>query len=529
YKPVSSSTLAETQIPQEAERIRALQIELLKTKHNLTITYDGGANRRRESYYTIHVTTPAEAVVRPDGDDGRRPFLIEAAAGLGFSHTGEWIAQQMLQVIRQIGEGRFAAVSSDSTGNTRTCRRFLCATIRTILDLRDPVHHSNLPIKNICALTFFDEVISNLRRTLTFFAHSDEAVNVLFEARVELDIGRGLESIGTTRFATITISAVAMRRCLPALREICTTKRVHVEETNHLFMRNSPASLTFETQLNQLIAVTLPFAKAITCLESTHSTIADVFLFWCAIGASLKRVLSDMSSGIPGGVKSEIRAIFNTRWHELFEEEPNKDVYLAAVYLDPDWRDSAIFKHPNPLAAERKRKRSTAEASGAQSSLPGGACEPIVTHPDIAKRVGARLMVILKGEVESGSHPLLRTDDRKAQGVIIDRFLMQFRAYARNDYPFNSLAREPGQSVLEWWTTLKKIHASDVLAAIAIKMYAVVPNSMADERTASTFTWLNSVSRNRQNLNSMVSQTQIRQYYRARAKVSIIVVLSTYN
>lgn len=98
YKPASANILAETQIPQEAQRVRELQVAFLKTKRNLTITYDGGANRRRESYYTIHVMTPAEATVSVDGNNGCHPFLIEAAAGTGFSHTGQWIGKQMLRV-----------------------------------------------------------------------------------------------------------------------------------------------------------------------------------------------------------------------------------------------------------------------------------------------------------------------------------------------------------------------------------------------------------------------------------------------
>lgn len=101
--------------------------------------------------------------------------------------------------------------------------------MKTLIDLPDPVHHTNLPIKNICALDFFEEVIANLRRTLTYFSHSDDAVNILLEVRLEMDIGRGLQSVGTTRFATITISAVSMRRCLPALREVRTTGRIVIE------------------------------------------------------------------------------------------------------------------------------------------------------------------------------------------------------------------------------------------------------------------------------------------------------------
>lgn len=138
------------------------------------------------------------------------------------------------QIIEEIGAHLFSAVSSDSTGNTRLARRLLCVKFPALMDIPDPVHHTNLPVKNICALSFFETIISDLRRTLTFFSHSDHTVNVLLEKRLGMGVGRGLESIGTTRFATITISAVSMRRCLPALREACTSNRIVVEVSHRV-------------------------------------------------------------------------------------------------------------------------------------------------------------------------------------------------------------------------------------------------------------------------------------------------------
>ena len=135
-------------------------------------------------------------------------------------------------------------MSSDSTGNTKRSRRLLCAKFPTIIDLPDPVHHTNLPVKNICALKFFEEVIGNLRRTITYFSHSDQAVNILLEIRLQMGVGRGLESIGTTRFVTVTISAVALRRCLPALREGCTTGRITVEVSTGRWWKATMQMLT---------------------------------------------------------------------------------------------------------------------------------------------------------------------------------------------------------------------------------------------------------------------------------------------
>lgn len=44
-------------------------------------------------------------------------------------------------------------------------------------------------------------------------------------------------------------------------------------------------------------------------------------------------------------------------------------------------------------------------------------------------------------------------------------------------------------------------------------VFDVMPNSMAEERTVSTFTWLNSALRAKQKVETLVRWTQIRQDY----------------
>lgn len=56
-----------------------------------------------------------------------------------------------------------------------------------------------------------------MRTTLTYFSKSTASKTRLTEMRYILLIGRGLETIGKTRFATICISAMALERCFPAI------------------------------------------------------------------------------------------------------------------------------------------------------------------------------------------------------------------------------------------------------------------------------------------------------------------------
>lgn len=92
----------------------------------------------------------------------------------------------------------------------------------------------------------------------------------------------------------------------------------------------------FEEKLTRLVSVTLPIAKAIKCLESSHSTPSDIFIFWVAVTASIKKVLDDgtITGEYEASECDQIRAIVNYRYKQLLESGPT-DVYISTFYLDP--------------------------------------------------------------------------------------------------------------------------------------------------------------------------------------------------
>ena len=57
-----------------------------------------------------------------------------------------------------IGATWFAGVVSDSTGNTKACHGKLTEKIPTMFNIPDPVHHTNLAVKDICNLQAFQKV-----------------------------------------------------------------------------------------------------------------------------------------------------------------------------------------------------------------------------------------------------------------------------------------------------------------------------------------------------------------------------------
>ena len=106
------------------------------------------------------------------------------------------------------------------------------------------------------------------------------------------------------------------------------------QESSQYFRAGSAQAAHFEWQLGQLVAVGQPPARTIKCLEAAKATCADVYLFWLAMGAATDDVLADDTFKIPREVGEQIKALFNDRYSEIFEED-GRPAHMASFYLNP--------------------------------------------------------------------------------------------------------------------------------------------------------------------------------------------------
>ncbi|GBE87438.1 hypothetical protein SCP_1101140 [Sparassis crispa] len=88
-------------------------------------------------------------------------------------------------------------------------------------------------------------------------------------------------------------------------------------------------SAHFEFELTKLLAVTLPFARAIKCIQSMQSTAADVYLFWQAVTSQLEYLFQENRLKLTVKTMVTIRRITNRRFHEMINEAP-EDIYIIA-------------------------------------------------------------------------------------------------------------------------------------------------------------------------------------------------------
>ncbi|KAJ3562022.1 hypothetical protein NP233_g9834 [Leucocoprinus birnbaumii] len=221
YKPASSTTLMESHISSEAQRVKILQAKELEAQFEVN-TGEDDSPESREVENSSSLSSACDLMPMPDAHDPNviLNMLLEGQDRGGVSHTGEWIVTFVLQIMASVGEHRIGEVSSDNTGNTRVAQELICSALPHVLNLPDPIHHLNNTWKDIATLPYFMEVILVVRRTIKHFKYSGHTKGLLQKLRIKQKLGPGLESVGKTRFATLVWSAISVQRCLSAIQEL---------------------------------------------------------------------------------------------------------------------------------------------------------------------------------------------------------------------------------------------------------------------------------------------------------------------
>lgn len=115
----------------------------------------------------------------------------------------------------------------------------------------------------------------------------------------------------------------------------CVQPLTTLQGLNHLFVQNSSAAITFQLDLTRLINVLEPIAKSLTCLESTHSTLADVYIYWLAASAELQQIFTSSDrGGFDKDTIERIIGISNFRFNQMINDAP-EDAYITSFVLDP--------------------------------------------------------------------------------------------------------------------------------------------------------------------------------------------------
>lgn len=308
-------------------------------------------------------------------------------------------------------------------------------------------------------------------------------------------------------------------------------------------MRDRLTVKDFKEELTQLATVLEPFARSIKCLESSHSTLSDVYVFWLAVIARFRDTIKSIDGlvgvGLPKSVVEDITSILNGRHTEMFQGRA-VNVYLAALFLDIRmyssyihryWetdckfivigycRSDVLLRHPAQLSAE---------TWGSQRFTSG---VDLLPDHDLRQSFPAYTMtgdylVELLGRIYN-KDPDAPLFSRYANWTQIETaFRNQLMLFTRGLGPFHRVPKLLAEH--SYWKSLRTIPTAELLAHLGMVLRSIVPNSMAEERSMSTITKLNTPDRASQKVSTLVDMVAIRQYYKRKENQDSQVSWSIY-
>ncbi|KAG1897103.1 uncharacterized protein F5891DRAFT_896508, partial [Suillus fuscotomentosus] len=341
---------------------------------------------------------------------------------------------------------------------------------------------------DICLLPEFAEVIRQVRGVLSFMSHSTFAAEHFEHQRALLNIGRGLEGIGDTRFGTLYWAALSVQRGIPAFQAIIEDESLGIEirgNLNELFVPGGPR-YRFEMDLSKFLSVVGPWARGLKCLEGAQITADHVYFVFLGIMSQHEEEFRENKHRLLNSTMESTRQIGNGRFDELINETPQShDLYVTTFVLNPVYRNAPIYKQVNPMAGP------TLTITKSVTGVITCATKP---PQDMVSRAALALQRILRREYgdsyEVGKYPdpvgeMKLRNPMLAEFSPMDAlasFRTQFKAYIKGEDPFNRKMRT-NESALGWWKALQRDELANVLAPLAIKAFSVSPTSMPDERT----------------------------------------------
>ncbi|KAG8744291.1 hypothetical protein FRC12_014824 [Ceratobasidium sp. 428] len=399
YTPPHSSYVRDKLIPAEARRAVVHMREYLRTQRNLSLSFDG-LTSGKQPIYTVHICTA-----------DRVTFLYHADIYYG-SHNADYMVDLLEKVIEEIGPHRFASIVSDDTSTTKKARRVLASRQASILNLADPIHKINSCIQDICLDILWTKALQQLRKLLTHFRMSTYATGKLDAARKILGTLRGLQSIGNTRFATLYYAALSVLENLPALYKIHQAGDVDTVNTPlpdivaEAIDETATSALKFRLMLTELVNILEPFARALVCLESAQSTLADVYFFWLSALASLNQYFLSNHSQLTTAEKERILRLASNRFNEAINDAPT-DCYLTAFFVDPRYRDAVIYAGSNMPQQQENLPAKEPNRSGRRSRI---SKQPSRLNEPLFMRIRKQLLLMLRDELQTAElfpdHPL---------------------------------------------------------------------------------------------------------------------------
>ncbi|CAG8672883.1 16350_t:CDS:2, partial [Dentiscutata erythropus] len=184
-----------------ANIILKIEKELSKAK-NLTLCIDSWCSPLKHSIYAFVIMT-----------NERKQYVYSLRDFSKFSHTANFNAEKMIEILEKVGPEKFIAITTDAESAMMAAKRQVIEKYPNILPIRCIAHHIQLISSSICKLPLVKKILSNCQSIVSFFKNSYCAGAALREEIIfSSTVGGNLKSMTKTRWSTAWDSCKSILR-----------------------------------------------------------------------------------------------------------------------------------------------------------------------------------------------------------------------------------------------------------------------------------------------------------------------------
>jgi hypothetical protein len=269
---------------------------------------------------------------------GSKPFFLKSISTAGIPQTAERVANDILEVIRELGEGKCVAVVTDNAANMRGAWAIIESTFPKIHCNGCGAHVMNLLVKDICTLPIYQATLDKATVLIKFIRNHQHVKHFFDTKRSGLRLTHDFVLPVPTRWYTHYNASKYLLICktavLSILDDAAIAERIIARESFNRFV-----TIVNETEFWQnlkMIQKILEFPTNIVGkFESDESDLFTVYDYFLKLRNSWNDIIE-----LNATERSVLEAIVSARWNFIHTESMGFAYMLTPKTFYRTWASS---------------------------------------------------------------------------------------------------------------------------------------------------------------------------------------------
>lgn len=305
-------------LDREFESVEADVWTKIRSSNSVALQCDGWSNIRNEAIINFIITTPS-------------PVLLKTMATGAERHTGEYIAQELMKCITDIGPNKLIGIVSDNAASMEKAKKIVVEQLPYITAYSCASHTLNLFIGDVMKLQSLTTIEGACKQIVKEITASH--INTAALSQIQKDKYGSIRSLKMpvkTRWGSILHCISSLILSKEALQILAVSEESYSIKLARAVRDNILDNDIFWVRLDKIHNILQPIVKWITILEGDQDTFSKVLI---AV-KDIEKCLSSNTPGLPikSNEENELLASFEKRKTMLL-----KPIHLAAYLLNPNY------------------------------------------------------------------------------------------------------------------------------------------------------------------------------------------------